>query len=494
MDDKSDAYNAFAEEQRKKGVKDEDIANLPDAPVPLTITFKLRDGICFSDGKPVRPEDFVFAFKFTMDKRIAAPQYQAYLEKFKSVEKTGDKELVVKFREPYYDSLGLFSMLYALPEHFYSKFPPEKFNESTGLLLGSGPYRLEDPESWRPGSGKPITLVRNERYWGVRPAFDRFLFKEFTNDIARQTAFRNGEVDLFEARPEQYHTMKQEPALVGRSHHFDWLSLNGGYRYVAWQQLKNGKPTFFADKKVRQAMAMLVDRQRLVQEVMLGYAELATGPFSPAGFQIDKNLKPVPYDVAGGRKLLAEAGFTDNDGDGVLEDKEKRPFRFKLTYPSGSANYEKMVLAFKDAYARAGIVLEPDPTEWGAFSQKLRSKDFEAISLGWGGGNPESDVYQMFHSKWTQPNGDNFMCYINPELDKILEQARTTIDKQKRIPLWHKAHKIFLEDQPYMFLWFTKEMFWVDGRIKNVRPTPLGMPSSLHTEWYVPRDKRKWAK
>jgi peptide/nickel transport system substrate-binding protein len=486
-------YDQYVEAEKKKGRKEEDISKDPACPTPVTLTFTLRDGIHFSDGQPITPDDFVWTFNWIMNEKVAAARDRSAYEKVKSVQKKGANQVVFKFREPYYASMAVAASTYALPRHFYEKYTPEQFNQSVGLLIGSGPYRLEDPAAWKPGTGQ-VVLVRNERYWGVQPAFERIVFKEITLDVARQTAFRNGEIDLFEARPEQYDGMKKDPQLVARAQHYDWLSLNGGYRYVAWQQLKDGKPTMFADKRVRRAMAMLVDRRRLVQEVMLGYAELASGPFSPVGIQYDKRIQPPPYDVAAAKKLLAEAGFKDTNGDGVLDTPAGKPFRFKLTYPSGSPNYEKMVLAFKDAYARAGIVLDPDPLEWAVFASKLRNKDFEAVTLGWGGGDPESDVYQMFDSSQTVVGGDNFMCYINPEFDAAIRTARRETDEKKRIPLWFKCHQILNDDQPYMFLWFTKEMFFIDGRLRNVQPTPVGLTPGIQIEWFAPRDRQKWTR
>jgi peptide/nickel transport system substrate-binding protein len=486
------AYDKYVEEQTKKGRTPEEIKKDPNLPVPLTITFTLRDGARFSDGYPITPDDFVFTFNWIMNEAVAAPRDRSYFEKIKSVEKKGGNQIVFKFREPYFDAMGLASSLFALPKHFYEKFKPEEYNQSAGLLMGSGPYRLESPTAWRPGSGQ-VVLVRNERYWGVPPSFDRIIYKEISNDVARQTSYRNGEIDVLEARPEQFDAMIKEQAVMKRSQAVNVLSLNGGYRFVAWQQKKDGKPTIFADRRVRRAMAMLVDRKRLLQEVMLGYGVLATGPYSPAGKQADKNLELIPYDVEGAKKLLAEADCKDV-GTGILQKPDGKPFRFTLTYPSGSPNYEKMVLFLKDAYARAGIALDPNPLEWAVFSDKLKNKDFEAVSLGWGGGNPESDIYQMFDSSQSLEEGDNFMWYKNPEVDALIRQVRVTIDDAKRVPLYHKIQKLIYEDQPYMFLWFQKELFLVDSRIHNVQGGPLGLPSSVRTEWYVPRKQQKWIK
>jgi peptide/nickel transport system substrate-binding protein len=153
-----------------------------------------------------------------------------------------------------------------------------------------------------------------------------------------------------------------------------------------------------------------------------------------------------------------------------------------------------MVFALKDAYAAAGIQMDLDPLEWAVFTEKLNHKDFDAITLRWGGGNPEQDPYQMFDSSQSGADGDDFMNYANPAVDTALRRARTTLDPKKRLPLWQEAQRLLYEDQPYMFLWFTKETWLVDGRVKNVQPGPLGLPSAVRTEWFVPRDRQKWEK
>jgi peptide/nickel transport system substrate-binding protein len=233
---------------------------------------------------------------------------------------------------------------------------------------------------------------------------------------------------------------------------------------------------------------MLLDRQHLIDQVMLGYAVQATGPFNPLSKQYNPEVKPLPYDVNGAIALLKEAGFEDRNGDGVIESADGARFEFKLTYPSGSNNYEKMVLFMKDAYARAGIVLIPDPLDWSVLVERLNKKNFEAVSLGWTAGI-ESDIFQMFHSSQTIEEGDNFMNYRSERLDKAVEQARRTVDEDKRMPLWREAHRIIHEDQPYTFLFFPKSLMFLDARIKNVQQIRLGL--NPRSEWYVPKAQQR---
>jgi peptide/nickel transport system substrate-binding protein len=236
---------------------------------------------------------------------------------------------------------------------------------------------------------------------------------------------------------------------------------------------------------------MLVNRERMLQEIMLGYAVPTTGPFNPLSKQFNEAAEPWPYDVQRAQSLLAEAGFGNRTRDGVLLGPDGQPFTFRLTYPSGSANYERQVLFIRDALARAGIVVQPDPLEWAVFTQRLENKDFDAITLGWTSGL-ESDIYQMFDSSQMMAGGDNFMSYRNEELDRIIRAARREVDEDKRMPLWREAHRILNEDQPYMFLWFGKSLVFVDERIQNVRETKMGLTPRM--EWYVPRERQRWTR
>jgi len=484
------AYDAFVDTKKKAGATEEQIAKDKDLPSAIQIVFKLRPGARFSDGTPVTADDVVFSYSFPMDEKINAPRARAYLSRFRSVEKTGPDEVTFSFAEPYFEAFELAASLSILPKHFYEKFPAEDFNASVGYLLGSGPYRLENAKSWKPGT--LIQLVRNENYWGVTPAFERLVWKEIPSDIAELASFRNGDTDAFSAMPEQYREMIKDASLISRTRQFEYQNPVGGYRYVAWNQKKeDGKPSRFADKRVRQALTMLIDRDRLIQEILLGYGVQATGPFNPLSKQYNPDVKPWPFDVARAKALLKEAGFEDRNNDGVIESADGMPFEFKLTFPGGNANYERMALSFKDSFARAGIVLKPDPLDWSVMVERLNKKNFEAISLGWTAGI-ESDVFQMFHSSQAVADGDNFMSYKNDELDKLILDARRTLDETKRMEMWRRVHEILADDLPYTFLSFGKSLVFVDKRIDNIGLTKVGL--NPRVEWFVPGPQQRWTK
>ncbi len=465
------------------------------SPDGLTITFQLRQGVTFSDGHPFTADDVVFSFDWMMNPKVAAPSARSEFEFCEKVEKISDYEVAFKFKKPYFNSLETAAAtLEILPKHFYSKYEPDKYNDQLGMLMGTGPYRMPDPEGWRPG--KLIELVRNERYWGEPAPFNKIVFNEVIEEVAAQTMFRNGQIDRYSAQPDEYVEMVKDKALTARTEHMEFSSPLGGYAYIGWNQERQGKPTAFADKRVRQAMTMLLDRERICREVYLGYANVATGPFEPQSEQADPNVKAWPYKPDAAKALLEQAGFKDRNGDGVIDGPDGTPFRFKLTYPSSSKLYERAVFLMKDGLAKAGISMEPDPQDWPIVQKKLTNRDFDAITLRWGGGSIEGDITQMFHSSQIKDNGDNFIHYVNPDIDKAIDEAKSTVDAAKRMPLWHKCHQILHEDQPYTFLLNQQYLYFFDKRIHNVKPAKLGLNywgyNVMPIAWYVPGPMQKY--
>jgi peptide/nickel transport system substrate-binding protein len=462
----------------------------------LTFTFQLRPEARFSDGEPLTAADVAFTFEFIMNPKIAAPRERAYYSKVESVTATGAHEVVFRFREPYFNALSLAGGLAVLPQHFYAQYleKPEAFNQSKGLLLGSGPYRLGDARGWTPDQGM-VELRRNPRYWGrVQPPFERVIWRVIENDSARLTTFRNGDIDAYSARPLEYRRLLDDAALTRRTQRFEYMSPVSGYSYIAWNQGGDGRPSRFADRRVRQAMTWLTDRQRIIDEVFLGYAEVAVSPFNPRSRQHDPALQPRPFDIEQAKALLREAGYEDRDGDGVIEDAEGRPFAFELTYFQDSEDTKRMVLLLRDIYARAGVLLKPKPAEWAVMIEAIQKRDFDAITLGWTSGI-ETDIYQIFHSSQIEGQADNYIGYRNSELDRLIDAARATVDEEARMPLWQAAERILYEDQPYTFLMRRQQLLFLDRRFRNLEVTRMGLNFQiLPIEIYVPAPEQKYTR
>jgi len=459
----------------------------------MTIDFTLRDNLVFSDGVAVTAADVEFSFKFVMDERIAAPRLRSYYEKIASVEALDDKTVRFVFAEPYFESLGLAGSMDVLAKHFYEPYleDAETFNQSKGLLFGSGPYRLEDPVTWTPDAGR-VELLRSQRYWGdVQASYDRLIWNVIDNASARLAAFRNETIDIYTAKPVEYKSLLEDAQIQQKSQNFEYMSPNAGYSYIGWNQMRDGNKTFFADDKVRVAMTHLTDRQRIIDEIMLGYGEIAVSPFNPRSKQHNASVEPWPADIEKGKVLLAEAGFTDSDGDGVLENADGEPFEFELVYFQGSDDSKRIVLFLKDLYARAGVSLIPKPTEWSVMLDFLDTRNFDAIVLGWSSG-VETDINQMFHSDQIEGGGDNFVSYRNEELDKLIDKARSTVVESERMPIWQQAEAVMHQTQPYTFLMRRESLLFIDDRFKNFQITNLGLNDSLvPVETYVPFDQQK---
>ena len=454
-----------------------------------TFTFDLRTDVSFSDGEVLTARDVVYTFELTMNPKIAAPSRQSYYANIHRVFQVGDHRVVFEMKEPYFKGFEMCAGLGILPEHFYSRFTPDQFNEEPGLLFGSGPYRIQEPEQWKPGTGV-IELLRNENYWGPRPTFDKIVYREITDETARLVTFTNGDLDVFAPSPEQYQKLKDDERVDRLATWYEYETITGGYRYVGWNQMRQGKATRFADRRVRQALTMLTNRKEMCQRLMVGLATVTSGPFHRLGNQANPSIEPWPYDAARARALLKESGFEDRDGDGVIEDPDLQPFLVKLIYPASSTNYQQMALYLKDAFARAGVVLEPDPLEWNVMLQRINQRDFDAITLGWSG-VIESDPYQIFHSSQIKDGANNYVSYTNTELDELIERARYTPSETERMEMWHRCHQILHEDQPYTFLFTRRAVTLANKRLKNVHLVKLGINSDM--EWYVPLTLQKWA-
>jgi peptide/nickel transport system substrate-binding protein len=453
-------------------------------PAGLWIRAHIHPRACFSDGKPVTAEDVRWTYRdFIANPLIEAERSRSILDNLKDVKVIDDRTVEFVFGEPLYSNLNTAFLNPILPKHYYSRFEPSQLNQSTGLLMGSGQYRMarlpsgpDDLDSqWT--TGQDIELERNEQYWGEKPPIERLRYRVVKDEMARLVAYRNGEGSMMTPSAPQFNRVaREDPDFGNTTHMLRWTNMRGLNSFIAWQcGPRNGKLTPFHDKRVRRAMTHLLDRERMIRDIWDGIGVVSKGPLNPESPASDPAVKPLPFDPAKGMALLKEAGWEDRNGDGVLEDAKGDPFEFEFTYATGGEISERIARFVKDSYTKAGIAVTTRPLDWSRYQEILKLRDFDAITLGWGSSAPESDPRQIWHSESIKEGGDNFVQWRNAECDALIEKGRRTMDTPARMTVWRQFEAVVAEDQPYTFVRVAPWLRFVKREFGNVHTYRSGL-------------------
>ncbi|HEU0264310.1 MAG TPA: ABC transporter substrate-binding protein, partial [Geobacterales bacterium] len=262
------------------------------------------------------------------------------------------------------------------------------------------------------------------------------------------------------------------------------------YRYPASRYTYMGynltKP-LFADRRVRQALTMAINKDELVHGVQFGLGRTAHGPFKPDTWADNPQLKDIPYDPQGARRLLAEAGWRPG-GDGILH-RQGKPFRFTVLTNQGNAERLKGAQIIQQRLREVGIDMQIRQVEWASFMLNfIDTRDFEAVILGWST-TPDPDIFDIWHSSKTGPKELNFIGYKNPEVDRLLEQGRRTFDQSQRQRAYWRIQEMLVTDQPYTFLFVPDSLVAVSRRVRGIKPAPAGIGHNI-IQWYVPKSEQ----
>lgn len=444
----------------------------------LEISFRIRDDVHFSDGHPVTADDVIFTFETITNPLIDAANLANYYQDVDRVIKVSDLEVKFVMKRVYFRSLEFTGGMGVYPKHIYDFNDPEEFNKHISNPVGSGPYVFE-----RWGVGREVVLSRNENYWGRKPKLKKIVYKFITNSTAAVQALRAGDIDFMRPLPEQFAELSKDREFTNEFKCLSYWHPGVGYFWMGWNQ---DRP-FFEDQRVRLAMTYIVDRELICKSLLkVPEARVPTGNFHIFSPQYDSSIEPWPYDPQRAKELLDEVGWVDSDGDGI-RDKDGVPFRFR--YMIGNIPlHEQIAKLLKDEAAKVGVEVTPDPYEWSVFIQRLQDRQFDAVNLAWHGGLAQ-DPYQIWHSSQIGNRGSNYVGFNNPEADAIIEEARRTLDDDKRDKLYHRFHQILHEEQPYTFIYTRPEQRFLDKRFENVIIHKLGLDQH---EWYVPKEKQRY--
>ncbi len=441
----------------------------------LTYTFYLRRNVFWQDGKPFTARDVQFSFDRIRDPKVDAAHLRNYYRDIKELDVLDDYTVRFRYRVPYFLALEFCGGIPIVPAHVFKE--GDDFNQHpTGRSpIGTGPYRFLE---WR--TGEEVVLVRNENYWGEKPYLNRIVFKVISDATVALQVLKQGGLDTMGLTPIQWVKQTENKRFEENYRKFKYYQPR--YTYIGW----NMRKPLFSDRRVRQAMTMLVDRDMILKKILFGLGTVVTGPFYINSPEYNTNVKPYPYDPQAAVALLKSAGWEDRNGDGILE-KDGVPFQFEFLIASASKFAEQLATILQENLKQVGIRMTIRKLEWAVFIQKIDEHNFDACTLAWSMGW-ESDPYQIWHSSQAD-KGSNFVGFSNAEADRIIDTARQEFDKDKRNELYHRFHEIVHEEQPYTFLFTLESLETVSDRFRNVNLYPMGL---VPREWWVPRALQKY--
>ncbi|MGH7846014.1 MAG: ABC transporter substrate-binding protein [Candidatus Binatia bacterium] len=426
-----------------------DLAERYEMKDPRTYWFRLRRGVYFHNGRAVSAGDVKYTYESVLDPKNQSPR-RASLQKLKSVEAKEPDEVTFRLHSPYAPFL----------EHASLGIVPAGTPGPAHTIIGSGPFALE---SFYPGD--KAMLRANPLYWQGRPQIPGIEIKIIPDAMTRLLEFKKGNVDFLQndLEPDMLPWIQKQTrasVLVTPGTTFHYLGIN--LEHPVLRRIE-----------VRQALALAIDHERIINHLLKGLAVPATGLLSPAHWAYEPAVKHWQYDPETAKRLLDKAGYPDPDGAGPLP-------RFKLSYKTSTLDLRRrMAEVLKEELAQVGIELEVRTFEWGTFYADVKKGNFHLYSLAWVG-IADPDVYfNLFHSTSAPPNGDNRGRYRNGEIDALLEKARATLDRRERAGLYGKVQRILALELPVIPLWWQKNVVVMQPHVRGFVPYPDGDLESL---------------
>ena len=405
-------------------------------PDKLTWRFKLRQGVSFHNGEPFNAE----AVKFTIDSikdPAKAWSNASWVGDISAVKIVDDYTVDLITENPSRSMLANLGYLFILPP----KATTELGDRFGVQPIGTGKFVLD---KYYPN--ERIVMKRNDNYWGQKPKLEKVTAKILPESATRLAALETGEVALIpNLSPDSIARMKANPKLS--------VVVGDPARIMHIAFILGRKP--FDNHKVREAFNYAVDRQAIVDTVMMGLAKVADAQLyhaSSPGF--NPNLKAYNYDPQKAKKLLAEAGYPDG---------------ITVTFGSPNGRYlrDRMVCeAIVGQMAEAGITVKLEALEWGTFwSRAVTNHEFDMFFLGWI--SPASPYTQLTWWFRTNPKSSK-SNYSNPQVDKLLIEAQNVLTDEEENQVYSKIQELLWNDLPWISLYFSPKIYGIDASLEGV--------------------------
>lgn len=474
----SNIFNTLLKYDKNIEIEGELAQSWQVSPDQKTITFTLKPGMKWADGAPLTSADVLFTWKVVTDENTRTP-YGADYKLVKRAEAPDPLTFRVTYEQPYAPALDSWAGLQILPEHLL-KGQDINTTAFARKPVGSHYYQLDE---WK--HGERISLKRNPNATQGTARIDHLVSRFIPDPASQFLELMADNIDIMNLNTIQYARIlparKELSSKVAL-----YKELGNAYTYLGF----NLKRKPFDDKRVRQAINYAIDKQELIDGVLLGLGEPIASPYKPGTRWTNPNLRPYPHDIAKARQLLKEAGFADTDGDGIL-DKDGQPFSFEIL-TNQNPERVKSATFIQRQLKQLGIETSIRQLEWASFiGRYIKTGDFQAVVLGWGLGY-EPDQFNIWHSSQQEPGQFNFIGYNNPKVDELLERGRLELDPDKRMTIYHTFAEELLEDSPIVYLFAGYGLPAIHKRVKGIdNPAPPAGIGHNSDDWYIPAPLRR---
>jgi len=414
-----------------------------DVPDPLTYVFHLRPGVRFHDGRPLTARDVKWTFDSLLQGSIRSPKASTY-RVVDHIDAPDGATVIFHLKEP------TAALLWNLCDGAIGIVPygsGEDFNQHP---IGSGPFRFVSLEQ-----DKEVLVARNDQYWGALPHVARVRFAVVPDATTRLLELRKGSGDI------AVNALTADMIAALRGDHDLRIQTAPGtiYNYLAF----NLRDPILRDVRVRHAIAHAIDRGPMIHYLWRDLVRPADSILPPQHWAYNSHVPTYEYNPQRARELLDAAGYPERNG-----------IRFHLTMKTSTEESTRLLAAvLQQQFKDVGIALDIRSFEFATFYADVTRGAFQMYALGWVGGNEDPDIFEnIFYSASIPPHRANRDYYSNPRVDQLIDEARQTMDQERRRQLYGEIQAIVATDLPYISLWYSDVVLVHTARVRHLTLSP----------------------
>lgn len=461
------------------------------APDSLELTFHLRRDVKWHDGVPTTAADVLFTYRRARDPQTAYPNAESFALYADGAVLVDPHTVRFRLRS-HADFLDVWRELAIMPAHVLAGVPADQLARDpfgTQRPVGNGPFRFV-----RHVEGREWVFEANPDFpdsLGGRPYLDRLVYRSVPDQTTLLTELLTGRVDIaLDVPPSEAARVENAPLVrLGDVPFRQWV-------FVVW----NARNPLFDTAEERRALTLAIDRRRIVDAVLFGYGDVGRSTITPAHWSFTDKVPAttLPYDTAAARRLLAQSGWADRDGDGILEDPRGRPFQFVLKISTGNQLRRDIAEIIQAQLRPIGIEVELQVVEWTTLIQQLQAdgaggaRDFDATILGLVDFFHKDDT-NLLHTR-SLGGAYQWASYSDPQTDRLLDTLARLNDRDAAAPLWHAYQQRVVEQSPFTVLYYPRRLVGVRERLNNVRLDIRGELGNVRRWWIPPAEREQAAR